>query len=168
MSRKVFNFKAQMAVGDKGEKAFRECYPELVPVKSKEREVDFHLKDGKTVELKTDDYDMAATENFFMEVSSHGKLGGPYRAKQDDVHFFVYYFIKNKTFFWFNTNILCNKLDDIIPSKKYKIKSIKNRGGQNTWCAEGYAIPRSEFDDILIRKDDFSDLTLSEAPAIIN
>jgi len=155
MSKKVFNFRAQLAVGDRGEKAFREYYPELIPIKSEEREVDFHLKDGKSVELKTDDYDMSATENFFMEVSSHGKLGGPYRAKQDNVDFFVYYFIKNKTFFWFNTNILCLKLDELILERNDKVKSIQNRGGNNTWTAQGYAIPRIEFKSIIIREDCF-------------
>jgi len=140
-----------MAVGDLGEKAFIESYPILAPVKSKDRAFDFDLKTGSTVELKTDDYDMEATKNFFMETSSHGKLGGAYRAKQDNVDYFVYYFIKNKTFFWFNTIKLCEKLDELIASKKFKIKIIRNNG----WTAEGYAIPRSELECVLMKKDVF-------------
>lgn len=151
MSKKVFNFKTQMAVGDKGEKSFVESYPELAPVKSDDRAIDFHLKDGKSVELKTDDYAMEATENFFMEITSHGKVGGPYRAKQDDVDYFVYYFIKNKTFFWFDTMKLCDALDAIIPVKKLKLKTIRNHG----WEAQGYAVPRESLEHVLMRKDVF-------------
>ena len=151
MSKKVFNFKTQMAVGDKGEKSFVESYPELAPVKSADRAVDFHLKDGKSVELKTDDYAMEATENFFMEIMSHGKVGGPYRAKQDNVDYFVYYFIKNRTFFWFETLALCNALDKIFFANKLKLKTIRNNG----WEAQGYAVPRESLESVLLRKDTF-------------
>jgi|SRR5882724_650284 len=152
MSSKVFSFKTQMAVGDLGESSFLKTYSELIPVKSTERAVDFILKDGKTVELKTDDYAMERTANFFMEITSHGKLGGPYRAQQDNVDFFVYYFIKNKTFFWFNTKTLCAKLDEIIPIHKFKLKTIQNRG----WSAEGYAVPRELLECVLLKTDVFS------------
>ena len=140
-----------MVVGDKGEKSFVESYPELAPVKSEDRAIDFILKTGASVELKTDDYDMAATENFFMEVTSHGKLGGPYRAKQDNVDYFVYYFIKNRTFFWFDTVKLCDALDLIIPAKKLKLKTIRNNG----WEAQGYAVPRESLESVLLKKHVF-------------
>jgi hypothetical protein len=149
---KIFNFKTQMAVGDRGEKSFVESYPELAPQKSEDRAIDFILKTGASVELKTDDYDMSATSNFFMEVTSHGKLGGPYRAKQDNVDYFVYYFIKNRTFFWFNTNKLCDALDLIISEKKLKLKTIRNNG----WEAQGYAVPREALESVLLKKHVFS------------
>lgn len=152
MSKKVFDFKKQMAVGDSGEKQFCLHYASLNPVKSEDRAIDFHLSDGKSVELKTDDYAMEATLNCFMEITSHGKLGGPYRAQQDNVDYFVYYFIKNKTFFWFETKKLCEKLDILISSRRFKVKSIRNKG----WTAEGYAIPRSELEEVLLKTDVFS------------
>jgi len=141
-----------MAVGDVGEQAFIKAYSNLGPVKSKDRAFDFHLKDGKTVELKSDSYAMEDTENFFMEISAHGGLGGPYRALNDNVDFFIYYFLKNKTFFWFDTKKLCAKLDELILTKKYKIKSIRS----TSWVVEGYTIPRSDLECVLQRKDVFS------------
>src|SRR5271170_7514484 len=99
---KVFDFKAQMAIGDQGEKDFLERYTSLAPKKStKDRAVDFILGDGKKVELKSDSYSMEETENFFMEIYgciTTSKLGGPLRAKADNIDYFVYYFPKNKTF----------------------------------------------------------------------
>lgn len=149
---KVFDFKTQMAIGDIGENHFCTRYADLAPKKSVERAVDFHLADGRSVELKTDDYPMDSTANFFMEITSHGKLGGPYRAQQDNIDLFVYYFLKNQTFFWFETKTLCPRLDTLIKSNRYKIKIIKNKG----WSAEGYAIPRAEFESVLLKKDVFS------------
>lgn len=152
MSKKVFDFKTQMAVGDLGESHFCSRYADLAPKKSEERAIDFHLADGKSVELKTDDYPMESTANFFMEITSHGKLGGPYRAHQDNVDFFVYYFIKNRTFFWFDTKTLVPRIDELIKSNRFKIKSIRNKG----WTAEGYALPRAEFEGVLLKQDVFA------------
>lgn len=151
MSNKVFNFKTQMAVGDKGESEFCLYYPELEPLKSKEKSVDFILKDGRIVEVKTESRCMNTTPNFFMETMSHGKIGGPWRAKQDGVDDFVVYFIQNKTFFWFEPITLCDRLEFLITTKKFKLKTIWNPN----WTAEGYAIPRSELEDVTLKQDVF-------------
>ena len=152
---KVFDFKAQMAIGDKGEKDFLEQYKSLAPKKSVEdKTCDFILGNGKRVELKSDSYTMEETENFFMEIYgciTTSKLGGPLRARQDKVDYFVYYFPKNRTFFWFRTDELCERLEAIILTNKYKQKSIRNKG----WSAIGYAIPRAEFTDLEMKKDTF-------------
>ena len=152
---KVFDFKAQMAIGNKGEQDFLTQYKSLGPVKSEDdKTFDFRLGNGKKVELKSDSYSMEETENFFMEVCgciTTAKLGGPLRAKQDKVDYFVYYFPRNKTFFWFRTDELCERLELIILTKKYKAKDIKNKG----WTAIGYAIPRSEFADLEMKQDKF-------------
>lgn len=151
---KTFSFNEQLEIGDVGEKHFKEHYANLGPVKSDKYEVDFFLKNGKSVELKTDSYDMEATDNFFMEMISDinsGKLGGVFRAKQDNVDLFVYYFLKNKTFFWFDVNKLHQRVEDLILTNKYKIKSIKNR----RWTTQGYALPRSKFEDIIAIKQTF-------------
>lgn len=152
----VFDFKQQLAVGDIGEKEFQSYYKHLEPKKSEDRKYDFILVDGQTVELKTDTYDMSATGNFFMELFSDtkkGSIGGPWRAAQDDVRFFVYYFRSNKTFFWFESKLLVSELDKILLVGKYKLKSIRNKG----WTAEGYCIPRETLKAILYKEDTFNE-----------
>jgi len=155
MSAKTFGFKNQQNVGDKGESDFKESYKSLSPIKSEERAIDFHLNTGESVEVKTDTYPMEKTANFFMETVSNsesGKLGGPFRARQDGVKFFVYYYLNNKQFFWFDTIKLCEKLEQLIAEKKYKIKSIKNK----TWLTLGYAVPRADLESVLLKHDVFS------------
>ena len=83
------------------------------------------LADEKKLELKTDTYLMEDTENFFMETESHGKPGGPWRALGDGIDFFVYYYIKNNSFFWFHPKSLCKKLDKLIRSGRFKPKTIE-------------------------------------------
>lgn len=67
--------------------------------------IDFiHRTDGTRVELKTDFYDMMRTPNFFFERYSNDKtktLGGPFSAAEAGVDYFIYFFIKNSTAFWF-------------------------------------------------------------------
>lgn len=154
MADELFDFDTQLAVGDKGELDFKKYYRSLGPKKSKERKYDFDLADGTTVELKTDTYDMANTPNFFMEIFgsvTEGKIGGPWRAMQDGITHFVYYFSKNRTFFWFRSDDLCRRLDMLVASGRFEPKEIRNKG----WAARGYAIPRQEIVDVLVRKDTF-------------
>lgn len=141
--------KDQLAVGDKGEQLFCEFYKDLGPIKSLDRAVDFLLKDGKSLELKSDTYPLV---NLFMETISHGKLGGPFRALQDNVDYFVYHFINDKTFFWFEPQTLCNELEKLIASNKYKIKTINNK----FWTAEGYPIPREVLEPFCLKVDIFA------------
>jgi hypothetical protein len=143
-----------MAIGDKGEQDFKQYYAHLGPVKSEDRAIDFILADGTTVELKSDSYPMEKTENFFMETLSDtksGKLGGVFRARNDKIHFFVYYYPANKTFFWFEVEKLCAEVERLIGTGKYRVKSIKNR----SWTTEGYALSRSLFEKVMLRKDVF-------------
>jgi hypothetical protein len=150
--KKKFGFNEQLKVGDLGEAHFKERYKFQSPIKSNEYEVDFTLKNGKTIELKTDSYPMDKTPNFFMETigdTSNGKLGGVFRAKQDKIDLFVYYFLTNRTFFWFKVNELYDRVEKLISTNEYEPKSIPNRG----WETEGFALPRSEFSDIIILED---------------
>ena len=149
-----FDFKEQMVVGDVGEKDFVRCYPNLTPQKSKNLAWDFNLNTGMTVELKTDDYPMSKTPNFFMETVSDtksGKLGGPFRAFDDGVNFFVYYFLRDKTFFWFETDKLHAKLKELIETGQFPLKSVQNRN----WVTQGYAIPRKLLESIIHHQDYF-------------
>lgn len=155
MSSKIFGFKNQLNVGDIGEKDFAVYYKELSPAKSDDRAIDFHLNTGESVELKTDTYPMVKTPNFFFETvgnTNSGKLGGPFRAKEDGVKLFVYYYLSDKQFFWFDSKKLCALIEKMISTNKFKIKVIKNK----TWETHGYALPREEFSKILVRHDIFS------------
>jgi hypothetical protein len=149
----VFDWQDQLEVGDVGETDFLRYYKKLAPKKSKDLTVDFWLKGGLSVELKTDTYDMAKTSNFFMELygNEQKKLGGPWRAKQDCVNLFVYYFKHNKTFFWFDPLTLTEVVDKIIQSKKLSPVKIVNDG----WAAEGYKIARTDVQCVCMRKDTF-------------
>lgn len=150
----VFDFDKQLSVGNEGETHFRQYYADLHPIKSDDTRFDFVIDKNRSVELKTDTYDMEATPNFFMEMfgdAVKGKMGGPWRALQDNVDFFVYYFPKNRTFFWFEPITLCSLLDDIIAQGQLEPKEIKNK----TWSAIGYIVPREALQSVLIRKDVF-------------
>lgn len=156
---KVFNFKDQMRIGDIGESDFSKIYESLKPVKdTKNRKIDFTLNNGKTVELKTDSYSMSKTANFFMEKNtvSHdetSKAGGPWRSKEHKIDFFVYYYMTEKVFFWFEPKALCKVLDKYIKSEKLKPISIPNRDGKGrTYRSYGYKIPRESLVSILLKE----------------
>jgi len=147
-SDKVFSFKTQLEVGDRAEQLFLEYYPKKLKIYPG-REWDFtEVYSKKSVELKTDTYNMDKTDNFFMERYSdmHRETpGGPWRAKQDDVDIFCYYFSRHNTWFQFN-NIpkLVRKIDKIILQQKLRPIYIKNQG----WITSGYKINRSELDEL--------------------
>jgi hypothetical protein len=153
---KTFSFDKQLAVGDTGESDFCRYYDNLSPVKSKQdMSYDFLLNTGEKVELKTDTYNMEDTGNFFMEIFGDiekSKMGGPWRAMQDSVQYFVYYFKNNKTFFWFDVSMLCNALDSIIAKHHFTPREIKNKN----WITRGYLIPRELLKDYMIRTDVFN------------
>jgi len=105
-------------------------------------------RDGKTVEIKTDFYDMYKTENFFMEKWSNDidfKLGGPYRTEEYKTDIYLYQFIKNKIIFWFDdVSKLVNTIDEHVKKHNLRPISVKNRG-YNTL---GYKIPRTAVMDL--------------------
>jgi hypothetical protein len=152
--REPFDFRQQLRVGDNGEADFVKYYKNLAPKKSTNRKIDFYLGDGTTVELKTDSYDMNKTANFFMELYSDmetGAIGGPWRALRDELDFFVYYFPRNQTFFWFTTGLLVARIDLLISQHKYTLRTIRNKD----WSGQGYTIPRELLEEVLFRVDKF-------------
>ena len=147
---KTFNFDEQLKVGDKGEKDFITVHQNDGPVKSKDLKYDFILSNGKRVELKTDTYNVNATPNFFIEIlgnTNSGQLGGPWRALADGIDYFVYYYMTNGIFFWFETQKLCTKLSEIIATLNLIPKEIKN----TSWSTRGYLIRRELLEDILLK-----------------
>lgn len=158
--KNVFDFDTQLLVGNTGEKIFQQFYNNLMPQKSSDRAFDFILNDGTTVELKTDTYPMDGTPNFFIELysdSDKGSLGGPWRALSDKANHFVYFFINNKTFFWFEPISLCEAIETIITNHHLELKTIYNKG----WKTQGYLIPREMLQSVEKRRDTI--LTPAEA-----
>ena len=137
-----FEFKKQLKIGSVGEDLFSKHYgPILGAVKAVDDLCyDFILLNGEKVELKTDTYALSDTPNFFFEKYSDiktEKLGGPWRAKKDKINHFVYLYIKDRTFYWFDPAVLCYNLDKI--TKKMQTKHVRNIA----WTTSGYAVPRA-------------------------
>lgn len=142
---KTFDFKKQLTVGAKGEDLFLSLYPEVK--KADGIKFDFTWK-NKTIELKTDTYSMEDTPNFFMEhlsdAKNAAKLGGPWRALNDGVDYFVYLYQKQKKCFWFKPAPLVKFLDEHIKTLGYKV--IRNKG----WSTRGYCVKREDISHLYI------------------
>jgi hypothetical protein len=148
------SFQQQLEVGDKGESDFVISYSDLRPVKSKrDLRFDFTIKDGKTVELKTDFYSMNDTQNYFMEFLSDDsrpdKHGGPFRAKKDGTNYFVYYYYHEKTYHWFAPETLCRAILELHERGMIERRYVWNHGYRTV----GYLVPRKLIKDIIIRED---------------
>ena len=99
------------------------CFPHLI--KSDDYRYDFIGKDNKKVELKTDFHDMNEHPNFFMEKYSNENkdLGGPFRALDNGIDFYLYLFHPNRTLFIFkDIRALVDKLNEM----NRPLISIKN------------------------------------------
>lgn len=139
---KSFSFQKQLSTGKEGEFLMQEFYHmPLIP--SEDRKYDFKcVHTGHKIEIKTDTYDMTRTPFFFFERYSNSEKetpGGPWRAVQDRVPVFVYFFIKNNRYFVFkNLPKMVQKLNRQIVKGKFDIVKIFNKG----WITQGYKIPR--------------------------
>jgi hypothetical protein len=103
------------------------------------------LETGQGIEIKTDYWAMSNTVNFFMEhYSDKNKQtpGGPYQALANGSNIFVYFYIKDMTFFKFETPKLVDALNDII--KTIPPTDVKN----STYVTQGYRVPRHLLKDI--------------------
>jgi len=150
-NKREFGFNEQKEVGDIGEKLFLEYYPECT--KGDGIIADFYLR-GEKVELKTDTWNMEETPNFFMEFQSdmkRGTPGGVFRSAEEGTKYYVYFFIVNKVFYWFDVVTLVNFLSTYIIGKKYK--TVKNKA----WITSGYTVPRDALEHLAIQVDNFSE-----------
>jgi hypothetical protein len=105
-------------------------------------------KNGK-VEVKTEyNLTLKSTPNFFMEKFGDDikfKLGGPFRAQQDNVDIFISFFIQDATLFWFDdVDVLVDRCEKGIIEFNIQPKYIKNKG----YNTIGYPIPRYWFKDL--------------------
>lgn len=147
MPKEVFGFTKQLTIGNKGEELFLRHYKDSK--KSDERKYDLLYK-GEKVELKTDTYPMQQTENFFMErfgSIEDAKIGGPWRAREDGIKYFVYFYIANKTFFWFHSKELADFLDEYTKGKRGKTVANKS------YSSLGFAVPREDLRHLIIKED---------------
>lgn len=135
----MHNFKSSLAKGKVGEALLLEAMPELVPLNG--RRSDFiHSVTEELYELKSDQYDMRNTENFFIETWSDldkKKRGGPWQALEHNSKYWIYMFVKNRTLFVFNTAELVNHLDGTIDN--YDNINIPNIA----WTTQGIKVPRT-------------------------
>lgn len=151
MSETTFYFNKQNSIGAKGEDYFVNCYEGAEKTDGRK----FDLKyNGDSVELKTDTYSINKTENFFMERYGNCEQksdGGPWRAKKDGVKYFVYLYSNDNVFYWFDTNLLVDELENIIAKEKPKQRFVNNKN----YKTMGFAIKRNFLINSVIRVDKF-------------
>lgn len=158
MNTQPFEFYEQLKVGELGENDFRNYYPQLQPHKPKDFAKDFILYDGSSLELKTDTYDTHSSDSFALERWCGEKPGGPWRALQDRIDYFCYYFKRHSVFFWFNSQAICERANDYIRRFDPRLIHIPNRyndSRQTGYDAQIYLIPRSYFKDIILAEHKF-------------
>lgn len=146
----AFDFGVQDKIGKKGEAIFLAKYPEFKHIGSDIwTKNDFVNAKGEVVELKTDTYDMDRTPNFFIEVFSKDTTfspGGFFRS--NNATYYVYFFLKNRTAFWFKPEDLIRKMDNpgFFNRELIKVANLE----YNTL---GLTINRDYFNDILLKKE---------------
>lgn len=135
----MFIFENSLRAGQVGESIFLEKFGNILE-RMDGRVHDFKIiNSSKTLELKSDYYDMNKTPNFFIERYSYdSKPGGPWRSLQDSVDYFCYFFVKNNIAFLFNTKELVNALETLIVEKNLTLIDIPNKG----YTTRGYKINR--------------------------
>jgi hypothetical protein len=116
MSAKVHNFQKSLKIGKKAENEFFELF------KDKVEQLDGYvadfkiLKNGKTIELKTDSYDPTKTPNLFAEKFSYNEEpGGAFQALKKGTDYYVYWFPITMEFFVYKTSSLVDKLNELYP-----------------------------------------------------
>jgi hypothetical protein len=107
---------------------------------------DFVLKEtGQKLELKTDLWVMDRTPNFFMERYSNKATqspGGPWQSAAHGSDLFIYFYVKDLTFYQFETKKLVEALERIVPT--LAPTDIPNTG----YVTQGYRVPRTMLADI--------------------
>lgn len=141
--QKIFNFKDSLKKGQKYELEFLELF------KDKVEQLDGYiadfkiLKNGKTIELKTDFHCPTKTLNFFMEKFSYDERpGGVFQAQEKNIDYFIYWFPITQEFYCFEVNKLVKWLN-----KNYENPYLLNIRNQNH-ITKGFLVKRIELDDI--------------------
>ena len=158
---KQFDFNTQLKLGDEGETIFEKLYGHTFSKNNSTNVMlpDFvHKKTGALAEIKYDNSPKAQKDkdgyqlNFFIELFSNSKtlsLGGPFRAAQEGVDYYVYMFKEPFRIFLMDTVKLRDIAAELIHSDKYRVIPIKNKG----WWTQGYALPIALFHECFIEGD---------------
>ena len=160
MSR-AFDFNDQLKLGKEGELKFAELYPCFNYNNDKDvMAPDFvHKETGSIAEVKYDDSSSAKKDkdgnqiNFFVEIFSNVDamtLGGPFRAVEEGVDYYVYMFKQPFRIFIYDAVKFRDVASDLIYGEQnYKECYIKNKG----WWTSGYPLPISKFESCRIEGD---------------
>ena len=155
-----FDFDTQLNLGKEGEEKFATLYPCFKYNNDENcKEPDFvHKETGAIAEIKYDDSVRAIRGaddkqlNFFVEQYSNHKqmtLGGPFRAVQEGVDYYVYMFKNPFRIFIFAACKFRDIAAQLIWSGKYKECFIKNKG----WWTTGYPLPIGAFEEARVEGD---------------
>lgn len=146
---KVHEFHKSLSKGKQAEVKFLSLFPDLL-LQTDGKTVDFTVvKDGSTLELKTDFYDPKTTSNLFLERFSYDmKPGGAHQALEKGATYFVYWFIVTGEIFAFKTADLVKRLDEC--TKGMYLCSVRNKGH----TSQGYKIPRKMLEDLRLKMED--------------
>jgi len=151
MSKVTPNFKKDLLTGQAGELAIKALWPELELLHGKG--ADARLPNGELVELKTDTYDHAKTDNFFIEYMGNvdtGKFGGPWKAQKDGCQWFVYYFSNPGIAYVFSTEEMLAEMNAYLLKHNPKPIEIRN----SRWTTLGWKVPRSLLSPVRVLKNE--------------
>lgn len=148
-AKKVHSFQKSLKKGQKYEAMFEDLFGDKVTRTSGYID-DFKInKNGKSLDLKTDFYDMSKTENFFMERYSYAEQnGGPWQALDKGVDYYVYFFPSQMEFFVFKTTTLVKKLEELCAD--LKLVNVWN----TSHITRGFKVPREWLNKIRIPLED--------------
>lgn len=148
MSR-VHSFQSSLKKGVDGELALMEVWPGLVRLAG--RKSDFVIEaTQELMELKTDQYDMRLTPNFFFERFSNaekGTDGGPWQALHHGSKYIFYWYAQNKVGYLFEVVPLILVLDKLI--QRVKPSYINNK----SYTTIGFKVPRASVMHLATEKD---------------
>jgi hypothetical protein len=174
----MHDFGLSRVSGDRGEALIRRLFPKLV--KNGSLEADLVAKEdeprlaigearvlaGQRIEIKTEQYELdegidsrqgRRSPNFAIERYSNEatkKPGGPWRAKQDGVEWYLHLFEPCGRFFVFRTESLYAAACEIEASNSWKPFRCQNRG----YVTFGYLMPAK----LLLAKCEHSSILVSE------
>lgn len=147
--QKIHNFQKSRKIGRKAESEFHELFKDKVE-RLDGYAADFQvLRNGKTIELKTDSHDPCKLPNFFMERYSYGEEpGGVWQALKKGTDYYVYWFPKTMEFYVYKVASLVAKLEELYP--RPWLINIRNQA-HNT---RGFLVRRDKLDKIRIPLED--------------
>jgi len=156
----TFDFNDQLVLGKEGEEKFAQLYPCFNYNNDKDvMAPDFvHKETGTVAEVKYDDSIRARRDNegnqlnLFVEQWSNTNamtLGGPFRAVEEGVDYYVYMFKSPFRIFIYDAVKFRDRAAELINNGYYKECFIKNKG----WWTSGFPLPIEKFEVCRVEGD---------------